>query len=106
MTTQDLIAIGGMLIGLVGLITGFILQRDTKKIRELERENQKYKGRLIKALNAIKGYQAIEIEHAEKEGVDVKAYRAKIRKEKQELFNSSFLSPSKVDEMMKDLENN
>lgn len=106
MTTQDIIAIGGLLIGLVGLITGFILQRDAMKIRELDRDNKKYKGRLLKALNAIKGYQAVEAEYAEKEGIDIKSYRAKIRKDKQELFNTSFLSPSNVDEMMKDLENN
>lgn len=106
MTTQDIMAIGGLLVAIIGLITGFILQRDTRKLADLERENKKYKGRLLKALNAIKGYQAIEDDFAKKEGIDVKAYRAKIRKEKTELFNTSFLSPSNVDDMMSDLENN
>jgi hypothetical protein len=106
METPNIIALGGLLIALVGLITGFILQRDTKKLRELERDNKKYKGRLLKALNAIKGYQMIETEYAEKEGIDVSNYRKKIRKDKQELFSSSFLTPANVDEMMKDLENN
>jgi len=101
---QDFSTLGRLLIGLTGLITNFFLQRDAKKIRELERDNKKYKGRLLTALNAIKGYQAIEQEYAESLGLNVKAYRTQIRKEKQDLFNSSFLSPSRVDEMMKDLE--
>lgn len=105
LNTQDIIAIGALLVALVGLITGFILNRDQRAIRELERNNKKYRGRLLKALNAIKGYQTIEEEHASTEGVTPMAYRKNIRKDKQELFNSAFLSPSKVDEMMKDLEN-
>jgi len=31
MTIQDIISLGGLLIALVSLITGFILQRDIKK---------------------------------------------------------------------------
>lgn len=105
MTTQDIIALGGLLIALVGLITGFILQRDTKKIRELERDNKKFKGRLLKALNAIRGYQEIEKQYAELQGIDVPSYRRKIRKDKQELFDATFLTPGNVNEMMNDLEN-
>lgn len=86
------------------MITGFLIQRDQKKIRELERDNKKYRGRLLKALNAIKGYQAVEVDYAESAGVNVQSYRAKIRKERQDLFNTSFLSPKKVEEMMKELE--
>lgn len=104
MVSTDYIGIGGLLVALVGLITGFLLQRDQKKIRELERDNKKYRGRLLKALNAIKGYQAVEVDYAESEGKSVQAYRAKIRKERQELFNKSFLTPNNVSEMMKELE--
>ncbi len=104
MNSSDYIALGSLLVALVGIITGFILQKDQKKIRELERDNKKYKGRLLKALNAIKGYQANEEEHAAAENISVSAYRAKVRKEKQDLFNTSFLTPNKVDEMMKELE--
>lgn len=104
MEPTDYIGLGGLLVALVGLITGFILQRDQKKIRELERDNKKYKGRLLKALNAIKGYQSVEVDYAESEGVSVENYRRKIRKEKQEMFHTSFLTPKNVDEMMKELE--
>lgn len=106
MDIQDIASIGALVIGFTSLLTSFFLQRDVRKIRDLQRDNKKYRGRLLKALNAIKGYQAIEAEYADKEGIDVKTYRARIRKDKQELFNTSFLSPSNVDEMMKDLENN
>ena len=105
METTDYIGIGGLVVALVGLITGFILQRDTRKTRELERKNKTYKGRLLKSLNAIKGYQSVEVDYAESEEISIEAYRRKIRKEKQEMFNTSFLSPKNVDEMMKDLEN-
>ena len=105
MAPTDYIGIGGLLLALVSLVTGFILQRNQKRIRELENDNKKYKGRLIKALNAIKGYQSIEEDYAKSEGVNVEVYRRKIRKEKQGMFNSSFLIPKNVDEMMKELEN-
>ena len=91
-------------MALVGIITGFILQRDQKKIRELERDNKKYKGRLLKALNAIQGYQAIEEEYAAAEKINVTTYRARVRKEKQYLFDTAFLTPNKVIEKMKELE--
>ena len=105
MEPTDYIGIGGLIVALVGLITGFILQRDKKIIRELEKDNKKYKGRLLKALNAIKGYQSIEVDYAESDGINIEAYRRKIRKEKQEMFNSPFLTPKNVDEMMKEIEN-
>lgn len=106
MDTQNIIAIGGLLVALVGLITGFFMQRDAKKIRDLERDNKKYRGRLVKALNAIKGYQLIEEELAQKENLDTATYRRNIRKINPEYFSSAFLTPGNVDEMMNDLENN
>lgn len=104
MESGDYIGIGGLLVALVGLITGFILQRDHRKIRDLERSNKKHKGRLIKALKAIKGYQAVEEEYAETEGLSVPAYRSNIRKDKPHLFNASFLTPGNIDDLMNELE--
>ncbi|NVJ46473.1 MAG: hypothetical protein HWE07_05070 [Cytophagia bacterium] len=104
MNSSEFIALGSLLIALVGIITGFILQRDQKKIRELESNNKKLKVNLRKALNAIKGYQSIEKKYAEADNIDVSVYRKKIRKENPGLFNSSFLSPKKLEEMMKELE--
>ena len=60
---------------------------------------------MLKALNAIRGYQEIEKEYVEMEGIDVPSYRREIRKDKQELFDSTFLTPDNVTEMMKDIEN-
>jgi hypothetical protein len=105
MEPTEFIGIGGLIVALVGLVTGFILQRDIKRVRELERKNKKYRGQLLKALNAIKGYQSVEVDYAETEKISIEAYRRKIRKEKQEMFNSTFLSPKNVDEMMRELEN-
>lgn len=104
MQSGNYIGIGGLLVALVGLITGFILQRDHRKIRELERANKKHKKRLIKALKAIKGYQAVEEEYAEMEGLSVPAYRAQVRKDKPALFNPTFLAPGNIDELMSELE--
>lgn len=104
MEPSDYIAIGSLVVASISVFTGFILQMDSKKIRELERDNKKYKGRLLKALNAIKGYQSVEVDYAESEGISVESYRKKIRKEKQEMFDSSFLTPKNVSEMMKELE--
>lgn len=104
MAPTDYIGIGGLLVALAGLVTGFILQRDQKRIRELEKDNKKYEDRFLKALKAIKGYQSIEEDYAKSEGVNVEVYRRKIRKEKQDMFNSSFLTPKNVDEMIKELE--
>ena len=104
MTTETIIAIGGLLVALVGLITGFILQRDTKKIRDLDRINKKYKNRLAKALNAIKGYQLIEEDHAKAEKKDPAIFRREIRKNHASYFNSGFLAPGHIDELIQEME--
>ena len=49
MQSTDYIGIGGLVVALVSLITGFILQRDQKRINELESDNRKYKRRLLKS---------------------------------------------------------
>lgn len=100
----ELIGIGGLVVALIGVITGFILQRDQKRMRDLERENKKYKARLLKALHAIHGYQQVEHSHAQDQDMSVAAYRRKVRKQHPELFNTAFLTPKNVREMMHDLE--
>ena len=97
--------IGSLIIALVSLITGYYLQKDAKKIRELERDNKKYKSRLLKALFAIKGYQLIEEDLSKNTGIHTAIYRKNIRKNKQEYFNSQFLTPANIEEMIQDLNN-
>ena len=104
MNSSEIIAIGSLIIALVGLVTGFLLQRESKKLREIERTNRKYRGQLLKALMAIKGYQEIEEEYARAENISVSQYRAKIRQDKQHLFHSSFLTPGNVNEILSDLQ--
>ncbi len=98
------IALGGFLIALVSLITGFILQRDNKKIRELERLNKKYKTRLGEALNAIKGYQQIEKYQAIEANKEVADFRKKIRKKYSVDFNTKFLIPKNIKVLISELE--
>ena len=105
MNSTEYIAIGSLFIALVSLITGFILQRDQKKIREVERLNKKYKNRLSKALNAIQGYQSIEKEQADKITKDVAIYRREIRKNYTDYFNSDFVTPKNINELIQELEN-
>ena len=102
---SDYTALGALFVALVGLFTGFILQLDRRKIKELERANRKQKRRLRLAMNAIKGYQEIEEEYAAQEGKSVQAYRKRVRKDKREFFNTEFLSPGNIEEIIQDLEN-
>lgn len=105
MNSTEYIAIGSLFIALVSLITGFILQRDQKKVREVERINKKYKNRLIKAVNAIKGYQLIEEEQAKKLSKDVSIYRREIRTNTSDYFISDFVTPKNINELIQELEN-
>ena len=104
MNTIEIIALGSLFIALVSLITGFILQRDLKKVRDLERQAEKNQGKLLKALLAIKGYQYIEEDFAKAEGKAVASYRKEVRKDYSQYFNSSFLSPSHIDELIDEIE--
>lgn len=104
-TPSDYTALGGLVVALVGIVTGFILQLDKKKITELERTNKKYKRRLRLAMNAIRGYQEIEKEYAARDGKSVSAYRGSIRKDRREFFNTDFLNPGNIEEIIQDLEN-
>lgn len=103
MINSEYVALGGLLIALVGMITGFILQRDNKKIRDLERDNKKFKNRLMKALIAIKGYQLIETKQAKELDKKLSVYRREMRDEFTEYFPTDFLGPKNIDEMITEL---
>ena len=105
MNSTEYIAIGSLFIALVSLITGFILQRDQKKIREVERINKKYKSRLSKSLKAIKGYQFIEEKQAKALSKDTAIYRREIRRDYADYFNSDFVTPKNINELIQELEN-
>lgn len=97
----------GLLIALVSLITGFILQRDQKSIRELKSRNHEYEKKLLLSLNAIKGYQCIETKLASYMNLNVSAYRRKVREDCQDCknyLNSDFVSPKNIDEMICELQ--
>ena len=106
MEIKDLTTLGGIAVALVSLITGFVLQRDTRKMRDLEKDNKKYKSDLKTALTAILGYHVTELENAQKEGKSVELYRKEIRKNKKEYFNTSFLTPGNIEQLLKDLDKN
>lgn len=105
MTTQDIISFASLFLLLVSVITNYWLQRDSRNIRDLERKNEKYRNKLVAALKAIKGYQLIECDYAEKEGLEVQTYRARIREGIKQYFDTKFLSPSNIDALLADLEN-
>jgi hypothetical protein len=83
----------------------FLLQRDTKKVRELEEKNSKRRDKLMRALKSIKDYQQIEKKYALEEGMDVSKYRAMIRKREGIVFDTAFLVPGNIEKMLTDLEN-
>lgn len=104
MKLEYISTIGGFLVALIGLFTGFVLQRDQRKMRDLERENKRLKNTSKKALYAIKGYQQIEEAIAKEQNINVAVYRRNIRNGYQEYFDSDFLSPANLDTTIKDIE--
>jgi hypothetical protein len=104
MIIQDLIAITSLAITILSIITGYLIQRDQKKIRELERENKKLKSNLIKSILAIKGYQILEEEFAKGKNIDLPSYRRSIRKDKSEFFDTDFLTPGNVDRLLNNIQ--
>ena len=80
-----------------------MLQKEKNKIKELERKNDKLKTNLIKTLNAIKLYQSIEEVSAINLKMKVPAYRAKIRKDFDISFNTDFLTPSNINNLLENL---
>ena len=104
MEPNHVIAIIGLFIALVSLVTNFILQRDKRTLRELERKNKALKSSLQKAIMGIKGYQANEEWIAEALKMSVTTYRRKVRENKREYFDSAFLAPKNVEQVLKDLQ--
>jgi hypothetical protein len=105
MKEEFYLALGSMLIACITLITTFVSNLEEKKIKELEENSRRQRTKLKKALNAIKGYQQIEKKQAQNIGKDVSSYRGEVRKEYSELFDNGFLSPSNINKMLSDLEN-
>ena len=95
--SPSLLAFTSLVVTLISVISTYHLQRDKKKIRELEKENRFLKNRLRESLEAIRGYHHIERSLANKEGISEKHYRTKIRES--ELANEyNFFTPSKLRE--------
>lgn len=103
MDIQSIIAIGSLLIALVSLITGFILQREQKKIRDLENINEKIKKKLTRTVNAIQGYLYIEENAAKEEGEKTAQYRKIVRQDIPEPLRNSFMTPSQINQMLNEL---
>lgn len=100
MEFQDIITITSLVIALLGLIFNFLLQRDLKKVRDLERENKKLRSNLLKSILAIKGYQLLEVEMANSQNISLTIYRRNVRKDKSEFFDSDFLTPANIDRLI------
>jgi hypothetical protein len=97
MESSEYLGIGGLIIAAISLITGFILQRDSRKVRDLERTNKKMKYALDHSLSALDGYENIENQLAQKEGKTLTNYRTKVREE-YKVKEYRFLTPSDIKE--------
>jgi hypothetical protein len=104
MEFQDIITITSLVIALLGLIFNFLLQRDLKKVRDLERENKKLRSNLLKSILPIKDYQLLEVEMANSQNIYLTIYRRNVRKEKSEFFDSDFLTPANIDSLINNLQ--
>ena len=104
MIITEICAVGGLLIGLVGLLTTYFLQRDVKQMQELRRENRKYRNRLTKALLAIQGYQDFEAECAQRTSTELVEFRKQVREKRRHWFESPrFIEPAQVDTQLNEL---
>ena len=104
MKEETYISLASIVVAAISVVTTFFLQRDAKRVRELERKSNKHRNKLVKALLAIKGYQLHEVRQCRAEGVNLSAYRSKIRKENPELFDADFLTPSSIESMLAELQ--
>lgn len=100
MNENLIIPILSLVITFFSLVTSYLLQKEKNKIKELERKNDKLKTNLIKSLNAIKAYQSIEELSAIAINMEVPAYRKKIRKDFDISFNTDFLTPSNINNLL------
>ena len=97
MELSDFMGLGGLVIAAISLITGFILQKDNRKIKDLEYLNKKMQNALNHSLDALEGYEKIETQIANDEGITLKDYRTKAR-EKYHVKEHRFLVPSDIKE--------
>lgn len=95
MDAQDLIAIGGLLIAFLSLLTSFILQLEKRKIRSLREKNEELKKLALKSLKSIEAYQSVEKKQAKMQNITPSRYRSKVRKGISG-FDSTFLSPRNI----------
>ena len=105
MNENLIIPILSLFITLTSLVTSYLLQKEKNKIKELERKNDKLKTNLIKSLNAIKAYQSMEEVTAVNLKMNIPAYRTKIRKDFDIYFNSDFLTPSNINNLIDNFNN-
>lgn len=89
------IAIGGLIIALVGMITTYSLQKENRKISDLQDVNKKLRNALDHSLNALEGYQAIEEQKADREGVTLTTYRKRVRA-KLKVKHYRWITPSDI----------
>jgi len=100
MTEQTILSISSLAVTFTSVVLGFILQLENKKNKELERINSKLKSDFTKSIMAIQGYQLIEEDIAKEKGLEVSQYRRQIRQDKNEFFDSAFLTPSNINKLM------
>jgi ABC-type transport system involved in cytochrome bd biosynthesis fused ATPase/permease subunit len=105
MNENLIIPVLSLLIAFFSMITNYLLQKEKKKMKELERKNEKLKSNLIKSLNAIKSYQSLESETAKSINMNLSNYRKKIRKDYDISFNSDFLVPSNINNLLENFNN-
>ena len=105
MTNLEIITIITSVTSLFSIIAWFLLQRDQKKIRDLESDNKKYKTNYSKALRSIEWYQKLEEYIASKDGKNISAFRSSMRKKIKGDIDSKFMLPSNIQERLQELRN-
>lgn len=103
MAAQDIIAIGGLLIAFLSLVTSFILQLEKRKIQSLRDRKDELQKLALKSLKSIEAYQAVEKEQAKVQNITPSRYRSKVRKGIPG-FDSTFLSPRSISNLIDELE--
>jgi len=97
-----LISIFSLSITAISVITGFVLQIDRKKLKNLEGDVQKYKSRLNETTEAISGYHFIEDCEAKSSSMTVDLYRKHIRK-RNGAKGYKFPTPSRLKEIKQEI---
>lgn len=97
------LSLASLFVALVSLLTGFILQLDRRKIRDLEYRNEKLSKRLRHTIDAVSGYHTIEEYLARKEKIDLPVYRRKVRKSAG-AGHFDFIEPAELEKYKADME--